>query len=151
MFLCLLTVTHSLIVVLFPIIVNESSPSNFKSWGTAEITAPGKILQFSPIRAPSIIVTFDPIQVPEAISTFLWIVAKGSMTTFLAILASGWIYAKGWFIIYFFFGCSFVASFFSSFFFGSVFLLVVFSGSLLSWAYFSILVFLLNVFFDFLK
>ena len=48
----------------------------------AEITAPGNILQFFPIRAPSIMVTLGPIQVPSPISTFLQIVEKGSTTTF---------------------------------------------------------------------
>ena len=67
----LFTVTNSLIVVLSPIIANESSPPNFKSCGIAEITAPGKILQFFPMRAPSIIVTLEPIQVPSPISTLL--------------------------------------------------------------------------------
>ena len=64
-------VTHSLIVQLLPIIAKESSPPNFKSCGMAEITAPGKILQFFPILAPSIIVTFEPIQVPSPIITLL--------------------------------------------------------------------------------
>ena len=67
----LLMVTHSLMVQLSPIIAKESSPPNFKSWGTAEITAPGNILQFFPILAPSIIVTLDPIQVPSPITTLL--------------------------------------------------------------------------------
>ncbi|MNL00419.1 hypothetical protein D3C87_1208520 [compost metagenome] len=58
-------------VQLSPIIARESSPPNFKSCGTAEITAPGKILQFLPIRAPSIMVTFEPIQVPSPITTLL--------------------------------------------------------------------------------
>ena len=91
-------VTHSRMVVLSPISAVESSPLNFKSCGTAEITEPGKIEQFFPMRAPSIIVTFDPIQVPSPISTFLSMVVKGSMTTFLAITALGWTYASGWFI-----------------------------------------------------
>ena len=85
----LLMVTHSLIVTLSPITASESSPPNFKSWGTAEITAPGKILQFLPIRAPSMIVTLEPIQVPSPIITLLWMVVKGSMTTFFAIFAPG--------------------------------------------------------------
>ena len=57
-----LMVTHSLIVVLSPISAVESSPLNFKSWGRAEITEPGKIEQFFPMSAPSSIVTIDPIQ-----------------------------------------------------------------------------------------
>ncbi len=86
-FVPLLIVTHSLIVTLSPISTVVSSSSNFKSWGIAEITEPGKILQFLPILAPSIIVTLDPIQVPEPITTLLCIVVKGSITTFLAIFA----------------------------------------------------------------
>ncbi|MNY23871.1 hypothetical protein D3C86_1575550 [compost metagenome] len=82
-------VTHSLIVELSPIIASESSPPNFKSCGTAEITAPGNILQFFPILAPSMMVTLEPIQVPSPITTLLWIVVNGSITTFLAIFAPG--------------------------------------------------------------
>ena len=52
--------------------------------GTAEITAPGKILQFFPICAPSKIVTFDPMRVPSSITTFLSMVTKGSITTLSA-------------------------------------------------------------------
>ena len=48
-----------------------SSSLNFLSCGTAEITAPGKILTFLPIRAPSIMVTLEPIQLPSPISTLL--------------------------------------------------------------------------------
>ena len=78
----LLIVTHSRMVVLSPIWVVVSSPLYLRSWGMAEITAPGNILQFFPIRAPSIMVTLGPIQVPSPISTFLQIVEKGSTTTF---------------------------------------------------------------------
>jgi riboflavin synthase alpha subunit len=56
------------------------------------MTAPGKILQFLPIRAPSIMVTLDPIQVPEPILTSLCIVEKGSITidgTSLTVVDSG--------------------------------------------------------------
>ena len=80
-------VTHSLIVTLSPINTVVSSSSYFKSWGIAEITDPGNILQFLPILAPSIIVTLEPIQVPEPITTFACIVVKGSITTFRATLA----------------------------------------------------------------
>src|SRR5476651_1115414 len=65
----------------------------------AEITAPGKIRQFLPMRAPSIMVTLDPIHVPSPISTSLCMVTKGSITTLSAILACGCIYAKGWIIL----------------------------------------------------
>ena len=82
-------VTHSRMVQLSPIMAKESSPPNFKSCGTAAITAPGKILQFFPILAPSIMVTLDPIQVPSPITTLLCMVVKGSITTFLAIFAPG--------------------------------------------------------------
>ena len=85
----LLIVTHSLIVTLFPITTVVSSSLYFKSCGIAEITEPGKILQFLPMRAPSIIVTFDPIHVPSPITTLLLIVVKGSITTFFAIFAPG--------------------------------------------------------------
>jgi hypothetical protein len=67
--------------------VNVCSPSNFKSCGIAEITVPGKILQFLPILAPSIMVTLGPIQVPSPISTSAAMVVKGSMVTSLPILA----------------------------------------------------------------
>jgi len=76
-------------VVLSPIMAKVSSPLNFKSCGMAAITAPGKIVQFFPIRAPSKIVTLGPIRVPSPISTFLSMVTKGSMTTDGAIFASG--------------------------------------------------------------
>src|SRR5512133_2085751 len=92
-------VTNSRMVTLFPIFTIVSSPANFRSCGTAEITAPGNIRQFLPILAPSMIVTFDPIQVPSSITTFLSIVTKGSITTFGATLACGFTYASGWFII----------------------------------------------------
>ena len=81
----LFIVTNSLIVTLSPILTIVFSLSNFKSCGIAEITAPGKILQFFPIRAPSIIVTFDPIHDPSPITTFLSMFTKGSITTFDAI------------------------------------------------------------------
>ena len=97
----LFIVAHSLTIVLSPIIAKESSPSNFKSCGIAEITAPGKISQFSPILAPSIIVTFDPIHVPLPISTFFSIVTNGSTTTFLANFACGSIYERDLCINYF--------------------------------------------------
>ena len=45
----LLMVTYSLIVTLSPIITSVFSPLYFKSCGAAEITDPGKILQFLPI------------------------------------------------------------------------------------------------------
>ena len=82
-------VTHSRMVVLSPISAVESSPLNFKSCGTAEITEPINIYQFFPIRPPSIILSFYPILFPSPISTFLSMVLKGSMTTFLAITALG--------------------------------------------------------------
>ena len=66
-----LMVTHSLIVTLSPITASDSSPPNFRSCGTAEITAPGNMLQFFPIRAPSMIVTLEPIQVPSPMTTLL--------------------------------------------------------------------------------
>src|SRR5690606_3762197 len=94
----LLIVAHSLMVVLSPIWTVVSSPWYLRSCGMAEMTAPGKILQFLPIRAPSMIVTLEPIQVPSPMVTLLWIVVKGSITTFLAILAPGCTYARGWFI-----------------------------------------------------
>ena len=59
------------------------SPSNFKSWGIADMTVPGKILQFLPILAPSMMVTLEPIQVPSPISTSPAMVVKGSTITFL--------------------------------------------------------------------
>ena len=57
-------------IVLFPMIVNVSPFSNFRSWGSPEITDPGNILQLFPILAPGKIVTFDPIQQLSPISTF---------------------------------------------------------------------------------
>src|SRR5690606_21475007 len=99
-FVPLLMVTHSRMVVLSPISAVVISPSNFKSWGSPEITAPGKILQFFPIRAPFIMVTLDPIHVPSPITTSLCIVLKGSITTLSAIFASGCIYDKGCIILY---------------------------------------------------
>jgi len=66
-----LRVTHSLIIVLSPIVTVEASPLYFISWGGAETTAPGNIRQFLPIRAPSMMVTFEPIQVPSPITTSL--------------------------------------------------------------------------------
>ena len=96
-----LIVTHSLIVVLSPISAVVSSPRYFRSWGIADITAPGKIVQFLPILAPSIMVTLEPIHVPSPIKTSLLMVVNGSTTTFFAIFAPGWTYAKGWFISYF--------------------------------------------------
>ena len=56
-------------VVLSPMCVVVYSPLYLRSCETAEITAPGKILQFFPILAPSIITTLAPIQVPSPIST----------------------------------------------------------------------------------
>ena len=50
-------VTNSLITQLSPISTVVSSLSNFLSWGSEPITAPGKILQFLPILVPSKIVT----------------------------------------------------------------------------------------------
>src|SRR5258708_5819812 len=82
-------------VVLSPMLTVLCSPRYFRSWGGADITAPGKIRQFFPIRAPSIIVALEPIHVPSPISTSLWIVTKGSIVTLSAILAWGCIYAKG--------------------------------------------------------
>ena len=52
-----LIVTNSRTVVLFPISTVVISPVNLRSCGTAEITAPGNILQSFPIRAPGKIVT----------------------------------------------------------------------------------------------
>ena len=90
-----LIVTHSRMVVLSPMMVTVSSSLNFLSCGTAEITAPGKILTFFPIRAPSIMVTLDPIQLPSPITTLLCMVVNGSITTFFAIFAPGCTYANG--------------------------------------------------------
>ena len=75
--------------MLSPISAVVSSPLNFKSCGTPDITAPGNIEQFFPILAPSKIVTLDPIHVPSPISTLLSIVENGSRTTVLATLAPG--------------------------------------------------------------
>ena len=66
-----LMVTHSLMVTLSPISTVVSSSLYFKSCGTADITEPGKILQFFPMRAPSIMVTLLPIQVPSPMVTLL--------------------------------------------------------------------------------
>ena len=74
---------------LSPISAVVISSSNFKSCGIAEITDPGKILQFFPILAPLNMVTFGPIQVPSPISTLLWMVVKDSIITSFPILASG--------------------------------------------------------------
>src|SRR5476651_1513979 len=93
-----LRVTHSRITVLSPTDTVLCSPLYFKSCGGADITAPGKIRQFLPMRAPSIMVLFDPTQVPSPISTSLWMVTNGSITTLSAILACGCIYANGWII-----------------------------------------------------
>src|ERR1700744_2652770 len=90
-----LRVTHSRMVVLSPTLTVLCSPRYLRSCGGADITAPGNIRQFFPIRAPSIMVAFEPTQVPSPISTSLWIVTKGSMVTLSAILACGCIYAKG--------------------------------------------------------
>src|SRR5690606_33472294 len=78
----LLMVTHSLMVVLLPISTVDSSPWNFRSWGMADITAPGNILQFFPIFAPGYMVTLEPIQVPSPISTPSWIEVNASIVTF---------------------------------------------------------------------
>ena len=67
------------------------SPWYFRSWGTAETTAPGKILQFLPMRAPSMMVALGPTQVPEPISTSSPIQANGSILTSSAMRAFGWI------------------------------------------------------------
>ena len=85
----LLTVTHSLMVVLSPMITCDSSPSNFKSCGIAAMTVPGKILQFLPILAPFIMVTLEPIHVPSPISTSAAMVVNGSTVTFCPIFALG--------------------------------------------------------------
>ncbi len=47
-----LIVTHSRIVELSPITAVVTSPPNFKSCGMAEMTAPGNIYTFLPMRAP---------------------------------------------------------------------------------------------------
>src|SRR5438477_386293 len=92
-------VTHSRMVVLSPISAWVFSPLNFKSCGIADITAPGNIRQFLPMRAPSIMLTLDPIQEPSPISTSLWMVTNGSITTLSAIFACGCIYANGWIML----------------------------------------------------
>ena len=92
-----LIVTHSLIVVLLPIVHSESSPSNFKSCGIAEMTDPGYIKQLFPILAPSIIVTLEPTQVPSPISTLgpiieylkNWAPEHGNTLCFVGYQASG--------------------------------------------------------------
>src|SRR5665213_822798 len=94
-----LRVTHSRIMVLSPTVTVLCSPRYLRSCGGAEITAPGKIRQFFPIRAPSIIVLFEPIQVPSPTSTSLCMVTNGSITTLSAILACGCIYANGWIML----------------------------------------------------
>src|SRR3569833_257260 len=94
-----LRVTHSRITVLSPMDTVLCSPLYFRSCGGADITAPGKIRQFLPIRAPSIMVLFEPTQVPSPISTSLWIVTNGSITTLSAIRACGCMYAKGWIML----------------------------------------------------
>src|ERR1700693_435540 len=98
-----LSVTHSRRVVLSPTVTVLCSPRYFKSCGGAEITAPGKIRQFLPIRAPSMMVLFDPIQVPSPTSTSLCMVTNGSITTLSAILACGCMYANGWIMLLQFF------------------------------------------------
>src|SRR5476651_1810055 len=94
-----LSVTHSRITVLSPTVTVLCSPRYFKSCGGAEITAPGKIRQFLPMRAPSMMVLFEPIQVPSPTSTSLCMVTNGSITTLSAILACGCIYANGWIML----------------------------------------------------
>src|SRR3954468_12337832 len=86
-------------MVLSPTETVLCSPRYFRSCGGADITAPGKIRQFLPMRAPSIIVVFEPIQVPSPTSTSLWMVTNGSITTLSAILACGCIYANGWIML----------------------------------------------------
>jgi hypothetical protein len=76
-------------VLLSPISTVLYSPRNFKSCGIAPNTAPGKILQFFPIRVPGKIVTPDPILEPSPITTSWSIVTKGSITTLSATFASG--------------------------------------------------------------
>src|SRR5271165_4031994 len=98
-----LRVTHSRMMVLSPTVTVHCSPRYFKSCGGAEITAPGKMRQFLPMRAPSMIVLLEPIQVPSPTSTSLCMVTKGSITTLSAILAWGCIYAKGWIMLLRFF------------------------------------------------
>ena len=44
-----LMVAHSRMVTLSPISTRVTSPSNFRSWGMAPTTAPGKTVQFFPI------------------------------------------------------------------------------------------------------
>src|SRR6202012_723025 len=91
----LLTVTHSRMVVLSPMTASVSSPTNLRSWGTALMTAPGKMLHFLPMRAPSMMMAWDMMWVPSPISTFSVTTAKASMVTLGPILALGCTWANG--------------------------------------------------------
>src|SRR6056297_3802748 len=95
-----LTVTNSRMVVSSPISAVVISPANFKSCGMAEITAPGNMRQFLPIRAPSRMVALAMTVVPSPISTSPEIAVNGPTVTFLPILASGCISAFGLIILF---------------------------------------------------
>ena len=84
-----LTVTFSRMILLSPISAVLSSPLNFKSWGIAPITAPGKMVFPLPMRAPYRMLTFAIILLLSPITTFLSMKTKGAISTFSPILASG--------------------------------------------------------------
>src|SRR5690554_4458767 len=88
------TVTHSLIVVLSPMIAVVSSPLNLRSCGIPETVAWGKITQFLPTRAPASTVAWAITRVPSPISVFSSTYAKGSTITFSPRMASGCTNAK---------------------------------------------------------
>ncbi len=96
-----LMVTFSRMVLLSPISAVVSSPRNFKSWGIAPITAPGKMVLPFPMREPYSILALGMIVLLSPITTFLSINTKGPISTFSPIFASGCIYANGLIMLFF--------------------------------------------------
>ena len=77
----LLIVTHSLKVLLSPIITSVGAPLYFKSWGSSPIKTFGKILLFLPILVFPSITTLGPTVVPSPIITFGPTIAPWEMVT----------------------------------------------------------------------
>ena len=65
----LLIVTHSLKVLLFPIITSVGAPLYLRSWGSRPIKTLGKTLLVIPILVLPEITAFGPISVPYPIVT----------------------------------------------------------------------------------
>src|SRR5688572_30504583 len=90
-----LTVTHSRMVVLSPMMTVVFSPMYFRSCGMAPMTAPGNMRQPLPIRDPLKMVTLGMICVLSPISTSSYTTENASMVTLFPICALGCICAKG--------------------------------------------------------